>query len=153
MKVNIITIGKEKNALGADALIEYSHRLVRTTDIQWVYIAPSASGGDRAKKEEGGKILSKIIEGDFVVCLDEHGKQMNTIDFASFLDKRIQGAVKRLVFVIGGAYGLDRSVLERASYKLSLSAFTFPHELVCIILAEQLYRAFSVLHGEKYHHD
>ena len=152
MKLIIISVGKERNTLGADALLEYSHRLARSVDVEWLYITPSVSGGDKAKREEGERILSKISEGDFVVCLDEHGRQLDTIGFADLLDKRIQGAVKRLIFIIGGAYGLDPAVLERASNTIALSLLTFPHELVRIILAEQLYRAFSLLAGSKYHH-
>jgi 23S rRNA (pseudouridine1915-N3)-methyltransferase len=90
----------------------------------------------------------------YVLCLlDENGKEFNSREFAGFLKKQMNSSVKRLVFVIGGPYGFSRQVYEKADFKLSLSRMTFSHQLVRLIFAEQLYRAFSIINNEPYHHD
>lgn len=104
-------------------------------------------------KEEGEKILKAIPDNSYVVVLDEKGKQMTSPGFSDFLNKRLNESVKNLVFVIGGAYGIGDAVKEKAKFSWSLSELVFPHELVRSILAEQIYRGFSILRGEKYHHE
>jgi 23S rRNA (pseudouridine1915-N3)-methyltransferase len=89
---------------------------------------------------------------DYLVALDEHGKQMGSEGLADFIQKTANRSVKRMVFVIGGAFGLDETVLKRADFKWSLSELTFPHQLVRLMLAEQVYRACTILKNEKYHH-
>ena len=104
------------------------------------------------KKKEGEMILGWLDKNDYLVALDERGKQLDSAGLAAFLQARANESTKSLVFLIGGAYGIDEVVLKRANYKWSLSGLTFPHQLVRLILAEQLYRACTILKNEKYHH-
>jgi 23S rRNA (pseudouridine1915-N3)-methyltransferase len=93
-----------------------------------------------------------LQKDDFLVALDEHGKQFSSVALADFIEKQTTASTKNLVFLIGGAFGLDEEVLKRANFKWSLSQLTFPHQLVRLILAEQIYRACSIIRNEKYHH-
>ncbi len=104
------------------------------------------------KKKEGEMVLDWIQKDDYLVALDEYGKQLTSETLADFIQKRSNQSVRKLVFLIGGAFGLDKAVLERANYKWSLSQLTFPHQMVRLILAEQVYRACSIIKNEKYHH-
>ena len=94
-----------------------------------------------------------IGNDDYLVALDERGKEMSSVTLANFIQARANESTKRLVFLIGGAFGIDKAVLDRADFKWSLSSLTFPHQLVRLILAEQVYRACSILRNEKYHHN
>jgi 23S rRNA (pseudouridine1915-N3)-methyltransferase len=98
-------------------------------------------------------LLATLETSDHVVLLDEHGTERTSIDFSQWLQRRMASGVKRLVFVVGGPYGFSPEVYHRANEKISLSKMTFPHELVRLIFAEQLYRAFSILRHEPYHHE
>lgn len=102
---------------------------------------------------EGEAILRQLTEGDFVVLLDERGDELRSTEFALWLQKRLNSGVKRLVLVIGGPYGFSEAVYARADAKLSLSRMTFSHQIVRAIFAEQLYRAFTILNNEPYHHE
>jgi 23S rRNA (pseudouridine1915-N3)-methyltransferase len=104
------------------------------------------------KKKEGEMILDWLKTDDYLVALDEHGKPMNSVQLSAFLETRANESVKRLIFLIGGAFGLDDAVLKKANYKWSLSSLTFPHQLVRLIIAEQIYRACTIMRNEKYHH-
>ncbi len=108
---------------------------------------------EQLKEKEGELILKKLDKRDFLVLLDEQGKQMRSVDFARQLEKwQVQG-VDSVVFLIGGAYGFSSAVYERASFQMSLSAMTFSHQMVRLIFLEQLYRACSINKGEPYHHE
>ena len=104
------------------------------------------------KKKESETILDWLQKDDYLVVLDGKGKEMDSEGLARFLQSRSNESLKKLVFLIGGAYGLDEAVLTRANYQWSLSRLTFPHQLVRLLLAEQLYRACTILRNEKYHH-
>jgi 23S rRNA (pseudouridine1915-N3)-methyltransferase len=104
------------------------------------------------KKKEGEIILDWLGKDDYLVALDEKGKQFNSEGLAKFIQARANESVRQLVFLIGGAYGLDESVIKRAGHVWSLSELVFPHQLVRLILAEQVYRACTILKNEKYHH-
>jgi len=104
------------------------------------------------KKKEGEIVLEWLNKDDYLVALDERGKQFTSETLADFIMKRGNESIKNLVFLIGGAFGIDEAVLKRANHKWSLSSLTFPHQLVRLILAEQVYRACSILRNEKYHH-
>ncbi len=104
------------------------------------------------KKKEGELILSLLKKDDYLILLDERGKQFSSDELAVFIEDRSKESVKNLIFLIGGAYGIDKSVLDRANKTWSLSKLTFPHQLVRLLLAEQLYRACSIMKNEKYHH-
>lgn len=105
------------------------------------------------KEREGEMLLSKMHEGDCVVLLDEGGKEMRSVEFAAYLEKKQTQAARRLVFVIGGPYGFAPSVCQKAQEKISLSRMTFSHQMVRLFFVEQLYRAMTILRGEPYHHE
>ncbi|MBO5813720.1 MAG: 23S rRNA (pseudouridine(1915)-N(3))-methyltransferase RlmH [Alistipes sp.] len=102
---------------------------------------------------EGEAILRQITDGDYVMLLDEKGEEFRSIDFAQWLQKRLNSGIRRLVLVIGGPYGFSEDVYARANGKLSLSKMTFSHQIVRAIFTEQLYRAFAILNNEPYHHE
>ena len=146
MNISIIAVGKSKNYLNEEVVLEYTSRLQHYTSIDWKFIPGSTS------KEEG-KLITKVIpEQAYVVLLDEKGKLLSSAQLADFIQKRLNESVKHLVYIIGGAHGFDGAVVSRAQYIWSLSALTFPHELVRAILSEALYRAHTIVRGEKYHH-
>ena len=105
------------------------------------------------KRLEGEAILRQITESDHVALLDEHGVELRSIEFADLMQRRMSSGVKRLVFVIGGPYGFSEAVYQRANSKLSLSKMTFSHQIVRALFTEQLYRAFTILRNEPYHHE
>ncbi len=105
------------------------------------------------KTEEAKLIMKEIKPSDCLVLLDENGKQMNSVDFSKFILQKQNSGIKRLVFLIGGPFGFDPTVYERADFKLGLSLMTFSHQMVRLFFLEQLYRAFTILKGEKYHHE
>ncbi len=147
MKMCIIAVGKPATDYQG-SILEYQSRISRHTPVDWKIIPHGHNA-----KEESEKILGACSEKDFVVLLDERGKELSSIELSQFVEKRLNEATQRLVFIIGGAYGVDESVQSRANFTWSLSKLIFPHELVRVILAEQIYRAFSILRGEKYHHE
>lgn len=147
MKIIIISVGKKHQESIKDAIFEFEKRISNQFSVEWKII-PS----DTVDKE-GKKIVGLCKEGDFVFALDEGGEELTTIDFSQKLQKNISSGVKGLVFVIGGSYGLSQEVLSRANFILSLSKLTFPHQIVRLILVEQIYRALSILNGSKYHHE
>lgn len=149
MKILIIAVGKEKDFAAYDVVADYSTRIGHYVPIEWQYIPASDSA------EEGSRII-KLFDaqgsGSYVVALDEKGKEHTSADFSQFIQSRMNEGLRSLVFVIGGSYGLNEEVRSRARYSLALSQLTFPHQLVRLILAEQIYRACTILKGEKYHH-
>ena len=146
MKILIISPGKKHDHTVAEGVREYEKRLSKKFELEWNF--PAAG----IKEVEGAAILKTIKDGDYVVLLDERGKDIDTPGLAALVDKQLQSGTKRLVFVIGGAYGVDGGVQARANAILKLSSLIFPHMVVRLILTEQLYRAQSILEGGKYHH-
>jgi 23S rRNA (pseudouridine1915-N3)-methyltransferase len=108
---------------------------------------------DEQKRAEAQEIQKFLEPSDYLVCLDEHGKQFSSVQFAEFLNKRMVSGCKRLVFLIGGPFGIDKTILDKSSYTLSLSEMTFSHQMIRLFFCEQLYRGFSILKNEKYHHE
>ncbi len=146
MKINIIYIGSKKS-VHSEQIDEYKKRLTRYADIDELRIEHSDI------KKEGDIIENKIEKSDYVLLLDETGSAMSSIDFAEFIDARQNSSVKKLVIIIGGAYGVSENIKERANNTMSLSKMVFPHELARLIIWEQLYRAYSILGGGLYHHE
>ncbi len=146
MKILIISPGKTHDRTVAEAIAGYEQRLQKQLAVAWAH--PPAG----ALEEEAKAILKNIKTDDWVVLLDERGKDIDTPGFAALLDKRLQSGTKRLVFIIGGAYGAGEEVKKRVDATLKLSSLVFPHMLVRLLLIEQLYRAASILSGGKYHH-
>jgi 23S rRNA (pseudouridine1915-N3)-methyltransferase len=145
MKIVLIYVNA-KNSIHDEIIDEYKKRLSRYVDFEEVRL----DHGDI--KTEGVNILSKIKTGDYVVLLDEIGGQVNSVDFAEFIDNKQNMSIKRLVFVIGGAYGATSEIKEKADYSLSLGKMVWPHEMARLMLIEQIYRAYSILNNSPYHH-
>jgi len=146
MKFIFISVGKKNDSDIEVAVVDYTKRIKRYFPVEWKLIQNSGV------EKEGELILKTLNDGDFVVILDDKGKELNTIELSEFIEKRMSASDKRIVFVIGGAYGFSENVYERANFKWSLSKLTFPHQLVRLILTEALYRAISVIKKEPYHH-
>lgn len=108
---------------------------------------------DEQKKAEAIEISKVLESSDFLVCLDEKGKHFSSVDFAEFMNKRMVAGTKRLVFLIGGPFGIDKSIIEKSQMALSLSAMTFSHQMIRLFFTEQIYRAFTIIKNEKYHHE
>lgn len=156
MKVTLLQIDKTTENYLIEGIDIYLKRLKNYTALEVTTInVPKAvrmRPEAEQKREESKLILKTIKENDFLVLLDEGGKLLNSVDFSKFLDKKALENVKNLVFLIGGPYGFDPSIYERSNYKLSLSPMTFSHQMVRLFFVEQLYRAFTISKGEKYHH-
>lgn len=152
MKITIISVGKKNDSSLDTAIAEYSERLNRVIPTTWELIAPSGFDEQKARSHESATILTKIKPSDVVWLLDERGKQLTSPALAAQINVLQYQGVQRLVFVIGGAYGVDEALRERANFVLSLSELVFPHQLVRLLLAEQLYRATEINRGSGYHH-
>ena len=156
MRVTLILVGKTTNDIFVRGIADYveriSHYLPFTiTTIPELKNTKKLSEAQQ-KEKEGELILKEIQTADTVVLLDEHGKEFRSVDYADWLQKK-QNTAKRLVFVIGGAYGFSKAVYDRANEKISLSKMTFSHQMVRLIFVEQLYRACTIIKGEPYHHE
>ncbi len=157
MKIKLVAIGKtDQEAL--NALIDvYQKRLKHyiSFDIELIADVKNAKSlsQQQLREKEGQLILSKIQSGDVVVLLDEHGKQFRSVEFSNYLQKKMNAATKQLVFVIGGAFGFSDEVYQAASEKISLSKMTFSHQMIRLFMVEQLYRSFTILKNEPYHHE
>ncbi len=156
MKLHFWSIGKNNEPYIKAGVEEFTHRISKYYKVEWTIIPLPKNSGMMSemdlKKKEGEMILSFLRKEDYLVALDENGKQLNSEGLASFIQKRANESTKTLVFLIGGAFGLDDAILKRANFKWSLSQLVFPHQLVRLILAEQVYRACTILRNEKYHH-
>ncbi|MES1215681.1 MAG: 23S rRNA (pseudouridine(1915)-N(3))-methyltransferase RlmH [Bacteroidota bacterium] len=156
MKLSLWSIGKNNEPYVKPGVEEFTRRISKYYKVEWTIIPVPKNAGMLSemdlKKKEGEIIFSWLKRDDYLVALDERGKQFDSEGLAGFIQKRANESVKNLVFLIGGIYGLDETILKRADFRWSLSPLTFPHQLVRLILAEQLYRACSILKNEKYHH-
>ena len=157
MKLSLIQVGKTTVKTFADIIEEYAQRLKHYLPLEIITIRDlkdtQSLSRDQIREREGELIISLIQDGDWVVLLDERGREMRSIEMAQWMEKKLSSSCRRLVFVIGGPYGFSRSVYEMAGEKLSLSKMTFSHQMVRIIFMEQLYRSMTILRGENYHHE
>lgn len=149
--IKVIAIGRKHEPWIADALDRYQKRLQKPWNAEWVLLPHSAREGSRARQEESGAILSRLKDDNFVILLDERGTLLDSPALSHQIE-RIFPTGKTPVFVIGGAYGVDDSLTSRANLIWSLSPLVFPHQLVRLILTEQLYRAQEIAAGHPYHH-
>ena len=156
MKISIWAIGKNNEPYIKSGVEEFTSRITKYFKIEWNILPVPKNAGMMSemdlRKKEAEMIFEWLNPNDQLVALDEKGKQLTSVQFASFLQARANESTRNLVFLIGGAYGLDESILKTASHVISLSQLTFPHQLVRLILAEQVYRACTILKNEKYHH-
>ncbi len=156
MNIKLIAIGKTDNKNLQSLIDEYSKRLSFYIKFELDIILDIKNvknlSESQQKEKEGELILSKITATDQLILLDENGKNFSSIDFSSELQKKMNSGVKTLVFVIGGPYGFSESVYKNANGKISLSLMTFSHQMVRLFFIEQLYRGFTILKNEPYHH-
>ena len=156
MKITFLTVGKTEDAYLNTGIDKYVKRLKHYTKLEIIELPElkntKALTQEQQKAKEAEMILKKIAPTDYVILLDEKGAELNSIQFATYLDKKAIAATPNLVFIVGGPYGFDDTVYARANDKLSLSRMTFSHQMVRLFFAEQLYRAFSIIKGEPYHH-
>lgn len=156
MKLSFWSIGKTNEPYIKTGVEDFTNRISKYYKVEWTLLPVSKNAGMLSemdlKKKEGETILDWLKKDDYLVALDEKGKQFDSEGLAQFIQKRGNESTRNLVFLIGGIYGLDEAVLNKADYTWSLSALTFPHQLVRLILAEQVYRACTILKNEKYHH-
>lgn len=149
--ITIVSVGKKHEHWVHEGIERYQKRLKQPYNVEWVLLPHSTSEGVTAAEEESQRVLSRLGQNDFVVLLDETGKQLDSPALSRLCEARFVGA-EDLVFVIGGAYGVDSMLERRADYVWSLSDLVFPHQLVRLLLIEQLYRAQEIARGGAYHH-
>ena len=152
MPIRIIAIGKKHEPWVADGIERYQQRLKRPFEIEWVILPHSSLNDVAARQNESQRIFSRLNVDDYVVLLDERGKIINSPDLSKILVTQLD-ASRQVVIIIGGAYGVDDTIQKRANYIWSLSHLVFPHQLVRLILTEQLYRAQEIAGGKPYHHE
>ena len=158
MKITLVTVGKIKEKFYTDAIAEYAKRLSRYCKLEIIQVADEKTP-DKAseaeelqiKDKEGKRILEQIKDGAFVIALAINGNMLDSEELAAKIEKWGVSGISQIVFVIGGSLGLSNQVLGRADYKLSFSKMTFPHQLMRVILLEQIYRSYRIISHEPYH--
>ncbi|RZK73409.1 MAG: 23S rRNA (pseudouridine(1915)-N(3))-methyltransferase RlmH [Pedobacter sp.] len=157
MKITLIVVGKTEDKYLIEGIEKYLARLKHYIGFSLVVIPDIKNTKNltaaQQKSKEAELILKHINNPDLVMLMDEKGKKFTSVQFSDYLNKQMIGSVQHLVFVIGGPYGFDDVVYDRANGKISLSDMTFSHQMVRLFFVEQLYRAFSILKGEPYHHE
>ncbi len=156
MKFQLWSVGKTHEPYVKEGIEQFTKRIGNYYVAEWNIIATPKNAAVLSeidlKKKEGELILSILQKEDYLILLDEKGKMIDSIALANFIQTRANESTKTIVFLIGGAYGVSEAVIRRANYKWSLSPLVFPHQLVRLMLAEQLYRACTIIRNEKYHH-
>ena len=157
MKIVLLVVGKTDVSYWKDALGDYQERLVHYIPFQMEVIPDIKNAKNlseiKQKEKEGELILKYLQSGDHAVLLDEKGKEFTSVQFASYIEKKMHTVHKRLVFVIGGPYGYSEAVYKAVQERLSLSKMTFSHQMIRPVFVEQLYRAMTILRNEPYHHE
>lgn len=158
MRITVVCVGKIKEKFYVQAVEEYAKRLSRYCKLEFVELpdekTPENAGEQinaSIKAKEGDRILSVLRDDAYVIALAIEGNMLDSVQFSEKLEKLAVGSVSHIMFVIGGSLGLDTRVLSRADYKLSFSKMTFPHQLMRVVLMEQIYRAYRIIRGEPYH--
>ena len=156
MKIKLVTIGKTDDSYLKEGISKYVARLKHYVDFEMIEISDVKLGKKqnvlKQKELEGKEILKYVVKSSFVVLLDEKGRELTSREYAQFTQKRMNSGLD-LIFVIGGPFGFSDEIYAISNQKIALSQMTFSHQMVRLFFAEQLYRAFSILKGEKYHHD
>lgn len=158
MNITILCVGKVKEAFYRDAILEYQKRLSKYCNLSIVEVSDEKTKDSMSeveinlvKEKEGERLLKNISEKDYVIALAINGKQLDSVELSSFIEKQGISGVSSIKLVIGGSLGLDDRIIKRADYLLSFSKMTFPHQLMRVILLEQVYRAFRIMKNEPYH--
>jgi len=146
IKIKIVCVGKIKEKYLVDAILEYSKRLSKYVNLEIIEVSE-----EQTIEKEGQNILKRIDKGDFCIALAIEGKMLSSVEFSKFLSEKMVFGESSFCFVIGGSEGLSSEILKRANYKLSFSKMTFPHQLMRVILVEQIYRTQRILNNEPYH--
>lgn len=149
--ITVITVGKKHETWTTEAIERYEKRLKKPWNIEWKLLPHSSLEGDSARDEESSRILARISPDDYIILLDETGKNIDSPTLSLYIQQQFTSS-RPVTIVIGGAYGVNAALHHRANFIWSLSKLVFPHQLVRIILAEQLYRAQSISVGAPYHH-
>ncbi|MBC7889837.1 MAG: 23S rRNA (pseudouridine(1915)-N(3))-methyltransferase RlmH [Ferruginibacter sp.] len=156
MKLQFWTIGKDHDNYVKEGVELFTKRIANYYPVGWNIIAMPKNSATLSeielKRKEGEIILNTLQKEDYLILLEERGRHLNSEAFAAFIQSRANESIKNIVFLIGGAYGVSEAIMQRANYKWSLSQLVFPHQLVRLIVAEQVYRACSINRNEKYHH-
>lgn|SRR5690606_6459778 len=156
MNIKLIVVGKTDDANLIELIAQYTKRLSHYVNFSIEILADIKQAKNLSESEqktkEGAQILAKLTPGDLLILLDENGKQFTSVDFASQLQKRMNSGIKQLVYVIGGPYGFSEEVYQKAQGKIALSKMTFSHQMIRLFFIEQLYRGFTILRNEPYHH-
>lgn len=157
MKITFIILGKTEDAYLKEGIDKYVKRLKHYTKLILIEIDElkntKALTQEQQKAKEAELILKKFSPTDHIILLDEKGTELSSAQFAVYIDKKAISSVTNLVFIVGGPYGFDQTVYQRANDKISLSRMTFSHQMVRLFFVEQLYRAFTIIKGEPYHHE
>ncbi len=157
MKVALVVIGKTDARYFVEAIEEYTNRLVHYIPFEMQVIPDIKNvknlSEEQQKEKEGELILKGLQPGDYLVLLDDKGKEFTSKEFAKYMEKKMQSVPRRLVFVVGGPYGFSEAVYKSAAEKISLSRLTFSHQMIRLIFVEQIYRAMTILNNEPYHHE
>jgi 23S rRNA (pseudouridine1915-N3)-methyltransferase len=157
MQILLLQIDKTQESYMTAGIEVYAKRLKNYTQltIQTILVPKTVRqrSVNEQKAEEAKLILNAVSPDDFLVILDERGKEFSSVEFSNFIAQKQNASTKRLVFLIGGPFGFSESIYTRANFKLSLSKMTFSHQMIRLFFVEQLYRAYSILKGEKYHHE
>ena len=157
MKIVLLVVGKTTESYFIQGIDEYSKRLAHYVPFELIVIPElrntKSLSTDQQKEREADLILKALQPGDYVVLLDEHGREFTSLQFASYLEKKMANIAKRLIFVVGGPYGFSNRVYQAAQEKISLSKMTYSHQMIRLIFTEQLYRAMTILNNEPYHHE
>jgi 23S rRNA (pseudouridine1915-N3)-methyltransferase len=156
MKIYFWSIGKVHEPYVKEGVEIFTKRISHYYPVEWKIFPPAknaaATSEDQIKKAEAIQLLSATQPGDALIALDENGTQWSSPELAAFIQQKANSSTKNLIFLIGGAYGLHETILNICNYKWSLSKLVFPHQLVRLILSEQVYRACTIIRNEKYHH-
>ena len=157
MKIALVVIGKTDAGYFVEAINEYKNRLSHYIPFEMEVIPDIKNvknlSESQQKEKEGELILKSILPGDYLVLLDEKGKDFTSMQFSAYIEKKMHSVPKRLVFVVGGPYGFSDAVYNAAKEKISLSKMTFTHQMIRLIFIEQIYRAMTILNNEPYHHE
>jgi len=156
MKIQLWSVGKSHDPYVKEGIEDFSKRINKYFTTEWTIISPpknaAALSEKDLKKAEAVLLSAQLQKDDYLILLDERGRTVTSPELAQFIQQRANESSKKLIFLIGGAFGVDESIAKRADFTWSLSKLVFPHMLVRLILAEQIYRACSILRNEKYHH-
>lgn len=157
MKISLLVIGKTAEKSMAALIDNYVRRINFYIPFEIIHLTDAKNTKNMSEEQqkicEGVSLLKKLESSDYVVLLDEHGKELTSMEFSRYIEKKTHNVPKRLAFVVGGPYGFSEDVKQRANEKISLSKMTFSHEMVRLFFVEQIYRAMTILNNEPYHHE